>query len=191
MPETDINKEHIPRFLKLYKETIAPEMGKKFEIKSKLAIPKLVKIVVNMGVGEAKNDSKLIDKAAEELGKITGQKPKICRSKKAISNFKLREDVPIGCSVTLRGKMMYEFFDRLITVASPRIRDFRGFGARAFDGNGNYNFGLTEQSIFPEIDVDRITRTQGMNISIHTTAQTDEQAKELMKGFGFPFRVQK
>jgi large subunit ribosomal protein L5 len=190
MSETNINNKYIPRALKLYRETIAPDLQKKFDVKSTFAIPKLLKIVVNMGVGEAKNDSKLCDKAAEELGRITGQKPKICRSKKPISNFKLREDAPIGCCVTLRGSKMYEFFDRFITVASPRIRDFRGFPAKAFDGNGNYNFGLTEQSIFPEIELDRVTRTQGMNISIHTTAKTDEQAKALMKGFGFPFRVQ-
>jgi large subunit ribosomal protein L5 len=188
MSENNINKQYTPRLFDLYKKTIATGLQEKFGLKSKFAIPKLSKIVVNMGVGEAKNDAKLIEKAAEDLGKITGQKPKICRSRKPISNFKLREGAPIGCCVTLRKNRMYEFLDRLITTAAPRIRDFRGFPSRAFDGKGNYNFGLTEQSIFPEIELDRVTRTQGMNISIHTTADNDDQAKELLKGFGFPFR---
>ena len=188
MSETAVNKKYVSRLAVLYKQTIAPSLQEKFGIKSKLAVPKLLKIVVNMGVGEGKNDSKLTEKAAEELARITGQKPKICRSRKPISNFKLREGAPIGCCVTLRKQRMYDFFDRLITTAAPRIRDFRGFPSRAFDGNGNYTFGLTEQNIFPEIELDKLTRTQGMTISIHTSATTDEQAKELMQGFGFPFR---
>ena len=141
-----------------------------------------------MGIGAATADVKIVDKAAQELGMISGQKPKICRARRAISNFKLRENIPIGCCVTLRRDRMYEFLDRLISIATPRIRDFRGLSSHSFDGNGNYNFGLTEQNIFPEVNLDKVNRTQGMNISIHTTAKTDDEAKELLKCFGFPFR---
>ncbi|MCF7908804.1 MAG: 50S ribosomal protein L5 [Candidatus Omnitrophica bacterium] len=183
------NKEkYIPRFLNNYRNEIIDQMRQKYNYKNVLAVPRLIKIVVNMGVGQATQDAKIIEKCAEELGVITGQKPKICRSRKPISNFKLKENVPIGCCVTLRRAMMYEFLDRFITVASPRIRDFRGFSANSFDGNGNYTFGLTEQNIFPEINLDKISRTQGMNITIHTSALTDDEARDLLKLFGFPFR---
>lgn len=181
-------KNYIPRLLKVYREEIVPELKKKQNHANLYSVPRLVKIVVNMGVGEATADSKLIESVSEQLGTITGQKPKICRARKAISNFKLRQGVAIGCCVTLRKAMMYDFFDRLITVAIPRIRDFRGLSPNSFDGSGNYNFGLVEQGIFPEINLDKITRTQGMNISIHTTASSDNEARELLEAFGFPFR---
>jgi len=186
MPEQ--KEKYTPRFAKLYRESIVSQMKEKFGYKNDLAVPRMVKISVNMGVGSATTDVKTVDKAAEELGLITGQKPKICRARKPISNFKLRKGLPIGCCVTLRKNRMYEFFDRFVTVAAPRIRDFRGLSAASFDGNGNYTFGLTEQSIFPEINLDRVSRAQGMNITIHTSAKTDEEAKELLKLFGFPFR---
>lgn len=188
MSEANLEKKNIPRLLTIYREEIVPQLKDKLHCKNNLAVPRLVKIVVNMGVGEATSDSKIIEKAAEELGVITGQKAKTCRSRKAISNFKLRQGQAIGCCVTLRKKMMYEFLDRLITVAIPRIRDFRGFSSKSFDGRGNYTFGLSEQGIFPEINLDRIGRTQGMNICINTSATDDEGAGELLKSFGFPFR---
>lgn len=185
----DKNKEkYVPRFLKLYREQIVSHLKSKFGYKNDLAVPKLIKIVINMGVGAALTDSKILEKVAEELAMITGQKAKICRARKAISNFKVKENAAIGCCVTLRKSRMYDFFDRLITVAVPRIRDFRGLPGNAFDGQGNYNFGLTEQSIFPEVQLDKISRTQGMIISIHTSAKTDAEAKELLVSFGFPFR---
>ena len=188
MSETNLEKKQIPRLLQQYRDTVILEMKQKSGYKNNLEIPRLVKIVVNMGLGRATSDAKIVEKAAQELGLITGQKPKVCRARKAISNFKLREGLPIGCCVTLRNKMMYEFLDRIITVAMPRIRDFRGFPANSFDGRGNYTFGLTEQSIFPEINLDKVSQTQGMNISINTTAKTDQEAKELLQAFGFPFR---
>jgi len=181
-------EKYIPRFLKLYRQEIVPQLRQKYDYKNTMAVPRLIKVVVNMGVGQATQDAKIIEGCAAELGAITGQKPKICRSRKPISNFKLKENVPIGCCVTLRRSMMYEFLDRFITVASPRIRDFRGFPGNSFDGKGNYTFGLSEQNIFPEINLDKVSRTQGMNITIHTSALTDEEAKDLMKAFGFPFR---
>lgn len=188
MSEANLKDKYTPRFLSLYRETIIPKMMESFSYKNTLAVPRLVKIVVNMGIGKATSDAKIVEKAAQELGAITGQKPKICRSRKPISNFKLKQDQAIGCCVTLRKNMMYEFLNRLITVASPRIRDFRGFSGNAFDGRGNYTFGLSEQGIFPEIDLDKVSRTQGMNITINTSAQTDKEAKELLREFGFPFR---
>lgn len=181
-------KEYTPRLLQTYREQIVPELKKKQNHSNIYSVPRLVKIVVNMGVGEAISDSKLMESVSEQLATITGQKPKICKARKAISNFKLREGVAIGCCVTLRKAMMYDFFDRLISAAIPRIRDFRGLSANSFDGSGNYNFGLVEQGIFPEINLDKITRTQGMNISIQTTAKSDEEAKDLLEAFGFPFR---
>lgn len=187
MPESGL-KVYKPRLLNLYREDIVPELKKRHGYLNLLAIPRLVKIVVNMGVGEATSDQKLIESSSEQLGLITGQRPKICRARKAISNFKLREGVAIGCCVTLRKAMMYDFLDRLIMVAVPRIRDFRGFSSNSFDGQGNYNFGLIEQGIFPEINLDKVTRTQGMSVSIHTTADSDEKARELLELFGFPFR---
>lgn len=181
-------EKYRPRLLDTYRNEIIDQMRQKYSYKNVLAVPKLIKIVVNMGIGQATQDAKIVEKCAEELGVITGQKPKICRARKPISNFKLKKDVPIGCCVTLRRAMMYEFFDRFITVASPRIRDFRGFPVNSFDGRGNYAFGLSEQNIFPEINLDKISRTQGMNIVIHTSALTDEEARDLLKLFGFPFR---
>ena len=153
-----------------------------------MQVPRITKITLNMGVGEAVNDKKLVDNAVADMTKIAGQKPVITRTRKAIANFKIRENMPIGCMVTLRGERMYDFLDRLVTVAFPRVRDFRGVSGRAFDGRGNYNIGLKEQIIFPEIEYDKIDALRGMNISITTTAKTDEEAKALLAGFNFPFR---
>lgn len=181
-------EKYIPRLLKIYREEIVPKMKDKFGYKNNLAVPRLLKIVINMGVGSASSDSKIIEQVSEELALITGQKAKICKARKPISNFKIRKGMSIGCCVTLRKYRMYEFLDRLITTAVPRIRDFRGFSANSFDGKGNYTFGLLEQSIFTEVNVDKISKTQGMNISIETSADKDEEAKELLKFFSFPFR---
>ena len=153
-----------------------------------MQVPRITKITLNMGVGEAVNDKKMVDNAVADMTKIAGQKPAVTRTRKAIANFKIRENMPIGCMVTLRGERMYDFLDRLITIAFPRVRDFRGVSGRAFDGRGNYNIGLKEQIIFPEIEYDKIDAIRGMNISITTTAKTDEEAKALLAGFHFPFR---
>lgn len=179
---------YIPKFLKMYRDEIMPKLKEEFGIKNDLAVPHLKKIVVNMGLGAATSDAKIVEKAALELAQITGQKAKICRARKPISNFKLRKDLAIGCCVTMRQSRMYEFLERLICIAMPRIRDFRGVSVRGFDSNGNYNFGLTEQTIFQELDIDKVTRTQGMNISIHTSAKNDEQGRRLLEMFGFPFK---
>ena len=176
------------RFQTLYHETIVPELIKKFGYKTVMQVPRITKITLNMGVGEAVNDKKLVDNAVGDLTKIAGQKPAITRTRKAIANFKIRENMPIGCMVTLRGERMYDFLDRLVTIAFPRVRDFRGVSGRAFDGRGNYNIGLREQIIFPEIEYDTIDAVRGLNISITTTAKTDEEAKALLAGFRFPFR---
>lgn len=176
------------RFQTLYHETIVPELIKKFGYKTVMQVPRVTKITLNMGVGEAVNDKKLVDNAVGDLTKIAGQKPAITRTRKAIANFKIRENMPIGCMVTLRGERMYDFLDRLVTIAFPRVRDFRGVSGRAFDGRGNYNIGLREQIIFPEIEYDKIDAVRGLNISITTTAKTDEEAKALLAGFRFPFR---
>lgn len=176
------------RFQTLYHETIVPELIKKFGYKTVMQVPRITKITLNMGVGEAVNDKKLVDNAVGDLTKIAGQKPAITRTRKAIANFKIRENMPIGCMVTLRGDRMYDFLDRLVTIAFPRVRDFRGVSGRAFDGRGNYNIGLREQIIFPEIEYDKIDAVRGLNISITTTAKTDEEAKALLAGFRFPFR---
>ena len=176
------------RFATIYRDTIVPELTKKFGYKSIMEVPRITKITLNMGVGEAVNDKKLVDNAVADMTKIAGQKPVITRTRKAIANFKIRENMPIGCMVTLRGERMYDFLDRLVTVAFPRVRDFRGVSGRAFDGRGNYNIGLKEQIIFPEIEYDKIDAVRGMNISIPTTAKTDEEAKALLAGFNFPFR---
>lgn len=176
------------RFQTLYHETIVPELIKKFGYKTVMQVPRITKITLNMGVGDAVNDKKLVDNAVADMTKIAGQKPAITRTRKAIANFKIREDMPIGCMVTLRGARMYDFLDRLVTIAFPRVRDFRGVSGRAFDGRGNYNVGLREQIIFPEIEYDKIDAIRGMNISITTTAKTDEEAKALLAGFHFPFR---
>lgn len=181
-------EKYIPRFLKIYRDEIVPQMKEKFGYANILAIPRLTKIVLNMGISEGTSDQKIVEKCADELSVIAGQRAKICRARKHISNFKLRKGVAVGCCVTLRRYRMYEFLDRLITVALPRIRDFRGLSGNAFDDRGNYNFGLTEQTVFPELEIDKISRTQGMNITFCTTANSDEEAKELLKLFGFPFR---
>jgi large subunit ribosomal protein L5 len=184
-----MNKQKIiPRLKTYYQEEVIPKLKDKFGYTNSLACPRLSKIVVNMGVGEAKEDIKIIDKAKKDLSLITGQVPKITKARKAISNFKIRKGAVIGCCVTLRKKMMYEFLDRFISTACPRIKDFRGFNNRSFDGRGNYTLGITEQTIFAEIDIDKIEKTLGMDITIATTAQTDEEARELLKLFGFPFR---
>ena len=172
----------------MYHDTIVPELMKKFGYRTTMQVPRITKITLNMGVGEAVNDKKLVDAAVGDMTKIAGQKPMVTRTRKAIANFKIRENMPIGCMVTLRGERMYDFLDRLVTVAFPRVRDFRGVSGRAFDGRGNYNIGLKEQIIFPEIEYDKIDRLRGMNISITTTAKSDEEAKALLAGFSFPFR---
>lgn len=177
----------IPRLKKLYQEFIVPEMMKKFGYKNVMQVPRLVKIVVNMGVGQATQEPKLLEMAMKELAKITGQQPVIRRAKKSISNFKLRAGMAIGCKVTLRRERMYEFLDRLINAAIPRIRDFRGLSDKSFDGRGNYTLGIKEHVIFPEINVDEVERIFGMDITIVTTAKTDEEAYELLRLFGMPF----
>lgn len=176
------------RFQTMYHDVIVPELTKKFGYKTIMQVPRITKITLNMGVGEAVNDKKMVDNAVADMTKIAGQKPAVTRTRKAIANFKIRENMPIGCMVTLRGDRMYDFLDRLITIAFPRVRDFRGVSGRAFDGRGNYNIGLKEQIIFPEIEYDKIDTIRGMNISITTTAKTDEEAKALLAGFHFPFR---
>ncbi len=178
----------IPRLLKKYREEIVPEMIKRFGYKSIMEVPRLEKIVINMGIGEAARDIKILEKAMEELAMITGQRPAIRRARKAISNFKIRKGMPVGCKVTLRRARMYEFFDRFVNVILPRLRDFRGVPNNSFDGRGSYNFGLAEQTIFPEIDLDKVSRVQGMDIAFVTTAKTDEEAKVLLQLLGMPFR---
>ncbi len=181
-----------PRLLEKYRKEIIPRMMEKFSLKNQFAVPRLEKIVINMGVGEAIADIKILDKAIEELAAITGQKPIIRRAKKAIANFKIRQGLPIGCKVTLRRTMMYEFMDRLINVAMPRIRDFRGVPDDSFDKAGNYTLGLAEQTIFPEIEYDRITRSQGMDITfVIKHVKSTEQARELLRFFGMPFKESK
>src|ERR1035437_7398784 len=182
-------KIQIPtRLAEFYKKEITPALMKKFNYKSIMQVPKLHKIVVNMGVGAAVSDAKLIEEAAKELETITGQKPSIRKAKKAISNFKLREGLRIGCMVTLRKEKMFEFLDRLVNVALPRVRDFRGLSDKSFDGRGNYTLGLKEQIIFPEINVDKINKILGMDITFVTTAKNDNEAYELLQSFGVPFR---
>jgi large subunit ribosomal protein L5 len=171
-----------------YKNDIAPAIAKEFGIENPMAIPKIEKVVVNMGMGEAISNAKILDTAVEELRSVTGQKPVVTKAKKSIAAFKLRQGMNIGTMVTLRGDRMYEFLDRLISVALPRVRDFRGISAKAFDGRGNYTLGIREQLIFPEIDFNKVDKTRGMNISIVTTAKTDEQARALLKALGMPFR---
>jgi len=176
------------RLKERYTKEIAPAMGKEYGYKNVMAIPKLEKIVINIGLGEAIQNSKLLDTAADELGQITGQRPVITRAKKSIASFKLRQGMPIGCSVTLRGQRMYEFLDRFLNTALPRVRDFRGLSTKSFDGRGNYTLGLRDQLIFPEIDYSRVSKIKGMNISVVTTAKTDDEARTLLRLFGMPFR---
>jgi large subunit ribosomal protein L5 len=171
-----------------YRTTVVPKLVQDLALKNPMQVPRISKITVNMGVGEAVADRKIVDAAAADMAKITGQKALITKSKKAIASFKLRENLPIGCKVTLRGARMYEFLDRLVTIAMPRIRDFRGVSARAFDGRGNYTLGVKEQIIFPEIQYDQIDQLRGMDITITTTAANDEQGRALLEAFNFPFR---
>ena len=175
------------RLLEKYTETVKPSLMKEFNYTSTMQAPKIVKVVINMGVGDAIANSKLLDEAVEELTLITGQKPVITKAKKSIANFKLREDMPIGCKVTLRGERMYEFLDKLFNISLPRVRDFRGVSATAFDGRGNYTLGVKEQLIFPEINFDKVNKVRGMDIVIVTTAQSNQEAYALLKGMGMPF----
>ena len=171
-----------------YTKEVMPALQKDFGYKSVMQVPKLEKVVINMGVGAASQNVKILDAAVDELNRIAGQKPQVTRTKKAISNFKIRENMPIGCMVTLRGKRMYEFLDRLMNLALPRVRDFRGVSPKAFDGRGNYTLGIRDQLIFPEINYAKVQKVKGMNVCIVTTAQTDEEARALLQGLGMPFR---
>ena len=172
----------------IYKDTVVPELFKQFGYTSVMQVPRIVKITLNMGVGEAVADKKVMENAVGDMEKIAGQKAIVTKAKKSVAAFKIRDDYPVGCKVTLRRERMYEFLDRLVTVAIPRIRDFRGISAKSFDGRGNYNMGVKEQIIFPEIEYDKIDALRGMNITITTTAKTDEEARALLTAFSFPFR---
>jgi large subunit ribosomal protein L5 len=176
------------RFQQLYREKIAPALKEQFGYKSVMEVPRITKITLNMGVGEAVADKKVLENAVGDLTKIAGQKPVTTKARKAIAGFKIREQQPIGCMVTLRGAQMYEFLDRFVTVALPRVRDFRGISGKAFDGRGNYNIGVKEQIIFPEIEYDKVDALRGLNISITTTAKSDDECKALLAGFRFPFK---
>jgi large subunit ribosomal protein L5 len=176
------------RLQDFYKDSVVPALTEKFGYKSIMEVPRIEKITVNMGVGEAVADKKVMEHAVGDLTKITGQKPVVTLSKKSIAGFKIRDNYPVGCKVTLRRERMYEFLDRLVTIAMPRIRDFRGISAKSFDGRGNYNMGVKEQIIFPEIEYDKIDALRGMNITITTTAKTDEEARALLAAFKFPFK---
>lgn len=181
-------EEHVtPRLLEMYRKEVVPAMMKRFSYKSVMQVPRLEKISINTGVGQATQDPKLIESTVRDLEAIVGQKVVVTRAKKSISNFKLRERMPIGCRVTLRSAKMFEFLDRFVNVAVPRIRDFRGLSDKSFDGRGNYTIGIKEHVVFPEVDVDKIARVFGMDVTIVTTAGTDQEAYELLKGFGFPF----
>src|SRR6476469_8238486 len=179
---------YVPRLLEKYNKEIVPALGKKFNRENRLSLPKLTKIVLNMGVGKALQDKERMKQSAEHLGMIAGQRPQITKARMAVSGFRLREGNEIGCRVTLRGRRMYEFLDRLISVALPRIRDFRGVNPKSFDGHGNYSLGLSEQSVFPEIDPDKVTFVQGMDVTFVTSTNNDDEARELLKSFGMPFR---
>jgi large subunit ribosomal protein L5 len=178
----------MPRLRERFESEIAPALQKEFAYSTPMAIPRIKKVVINMGVGDAIQDTKVLDQAADELGTIVGQRPAITRARKSIANFKLRAGMPIGCRVTLRGTRMYEFLDRLMNLALPRVRDFRGVSAKAFDGRGNYTLGIREHIIFPEINIAKVSKIKGMNISIVTTAKTDEEARALLTHAGMPFR---
>jgi large subunit ribosomal protein L5 len=178
----------IPRLKQQYRDEVFGRLREQLEVANTMEVPRLSKIVINMGLGDAINDKNVVDAAVTDLSIITGQRPRVNRARKSVANFKLREGMAIGASVTLRGDRMWEFFDRLIAVAIPRIRDFRGLNPRAFDGRGNYSFGVTEQLIFPEIEFDKVAKVRGMDITICTTAKNDEGARALLEAFGFPFR---
>jgi len=186
--ESKVPKDYVPRLKKIYKEQIAPEMQKEYNYKSNMQIPKLEKVIVSMGVGEALQNKKLLDAAVDTLTQITGQKAVKTKARKSIANFKIRAGQEIGAKVTLRGAVMYEFFDRLVNVALPRVKDFHGINQNAFDGHGNYSLGIQEQIIFPEIDFDKIEKVAGLNVAIVTTAKTDAEAKAFLSKFGMPFR---
>ena len=171
-----------------YKNTVFQQLSEQFGYKSSMEVPKITKITLNMGIGEAVADKKVVEHAVSDMTKIAGQKPLVCKARKSVANFKVREGWPVGCKVTLRRERMYEFLDRLITIAIPRIRDFRGLNAKSFDGRGNYNMGIKEQIIFPEIDYDKIDTLRGMDITITTTARTDEEGRALLKAFNLPLR---
>ncbi len=190
VPEAPAEPEpKIPARLKIrYESEIVPTLMRELKIENRMRVPRLNKIVINMGLGEARENAKILDSAAEELGQITGQKPVITRARKAISNFKLREGMPIGAMVTLRRERMYEFFDRLVNVALPRVRDFRGISDKSFDGRGNYSLGLREHTIFPELNLDKVEKVKGMTISVITTAKSDFEGLTLLKALGMPFR---
>jgi large subunit ribosomal protein L5 len=179
------------RLQTLYRETVVPALMKQFGYKTKMQVPRIEKITLNMGVGEAVADKKILENASGDMVKIAGQKPVITKSRKSIAHFKIREGYPIGCMVTLRSHRMYEFLDRLVTIALPRVRDFRGVSGRAFDGRGNYSIGIKEQIIFPEIEYDKVDAVRGLNICITTTAKTDAEAKALLAAFRFPFRTER
>ena len=181
------DQANLTRMQKLYVDVIRGQMTEQFGYKNLMQVPRLDKIVINMGVGEATQDKKLVDQAAAEMGLIAGQKPVIAKAKKSVATFKLREGMPIGCKVTLRRERMYEFLDRLVTIALPRVRDFRGLNPKSFDGRGNYAMGLKEQIVFPEINYDRIGKVRGMDVIITTTAKTDDEARALLFAFGLPF----
>ena len=181
------DQANLTRMQSLYQEKVRPAMIEQFGYKNLMEVPKIDKIVINMGVGEATQDKKKADTAAAEMALIAGQKPVICKAKKAVAQFKLREGMPVGVKVTLRRERMYEFLDRLVTIALPRVRDFRGLNPKSFDGRGNYAMGLKEQLVFPEINYDRIDTVRGMDIIVTTTARTDDEARALLKAFGFPF----
>ena len=184
-------EKSIPRLKDHYQKMVVPGLMKQFSVTNLMAVPRLDKVVVGVGLSDARDNVKVVDTAAEEIAAVTGQKPVVTRSKKSISNFKLRAGMPIGLKVTLRGNRMYEFLDRLISMAIPRIRDFRGLESKGFDGNGNYNLGLTEQHMFLEIDLEKSDKVRGMNITVCTTSRKDEEAKALLEALGFPFKKRK
>ena len=183
-----MSEKVLPRIREKYKNEVAPSLMKQFSYKNPMQLPVLQKIVLNMGLGEAIQNAKILDSASAEIEKIAGQKPVITKARRSIANFKLREGMPIGCTVTLRRERMWEFFDRLITFALPRVRDFKGVSRKAFDGRGNYSLGIREQIIFPEIDYDKIDKVKGLNVTFVTSAGTDEEGLELLKALGMPFR---
>ena len=176
------------RLKERYREEIVPQLMKAFKYRNVMQVPRIEKVVVNIGAGEAKDNPKLLDQLVEDLGLITGQRPVVTRAKKSIANFHLRQGMPVGCRVTLRGERMYEFLDRMLNVALPRVRDFKGVSGKGFDGRGNYTLGIQEHIIFPEVDLEKVEKVKGMNVCITTTAQTDEEAKEMLRLLGMPFR---
>ena len=188
MSQPTLKEEYIPNLLKKYRQEIVPKLMQKFGYKNPLQVPRLVKVVVNMGCGEAAHDSSILDQLMRDLALITGQKPKVCRARKPISNFKIKRGSPVGLKVTLRRKMMYEFLERLLTFAIPRIKDFRGLNPNSFDNAGNYSFGISEHTIFCELDLDKVKHVQGMDINVVTTAKTKEEARALLEELGFPFK---